>query len=172
MKNVVVVAMLSLSVGLALTSPASAFSLRNKANMNQCLAIPASNVTNGTPMITYHCDGTPNQQWTYSEQNFPVHLRNGANHNKCLTAHGADGDRPLQIWDCGAGPLGGFFGQNWVFESFDSSGTCFYFHSTEWGNEVMGVAGGNQNLKDGGSVILWPLLAGHDDQVWCLGPSS
>jgi len=170
MINMPIGAALGLSVvfvSLAVAAPAEAsYRIRNKVNTNQCLGLPASNVTNGTNIITYQCDGTPNQDWYHKYYNGAWHWKNGANQNKCLTAFYGVGFQ-VTIWDCDTnGSAGQDSYQGWDTE--DGGGGYVYLIPNVLAslNYVAGVAGGNANVKNGGSLYMWERLAGHDDQLW------
>jgi len=69
MKKLIISALALLS-GVALSAPAGAFSLHNRATMgdddpshDQCLAVAAGNQNRGANIITWKCDLTPSQDW-------------------------------------------------------------------------------------------------------------
>jgi galactose oxidase len=70
-----------------------------------CMGVQGGDMTPGTAIITWACDGTPNQHWTldwFSGASNYFLLRNEANPNECLSVFekaqylGA----PLVIWPC------------------------------------------------------------------------
>src|SRR6185369_13523135 len=73
-----------------------------------CMGVARGDVTNGTPIIVWHCNRNTDQTWSAdsvsADGTGPFLLRNGTNQHKCLTVGGMskdDGHR-LVIWDCKA----------------------------------------------------------------------
>jgi hypothetical protein len=138
--------------------------LHNKKNMNQCLGVAAGNMANGTPVITWTCDGSLNQLWYESlDSTWPsFHLMNDANCTKCLsdTANGA------AIADQCA-PNNGLF-----LSRLDAGGGCFFLQFPAWWSNpgapryVLGVDRGI--VRDGQRAVRWfknDTL--NEDQIWC-----
>jgi hypothetical protein len=180
MKRLIIGVGIFLSVSLVGATSTNAFQLRNKVDPNMCLGLAASNVTNGTAIITYHCDGTPNQDWSLSSVETGDRLTTGANPNKCLT-YDSIYQGHVVIWDCDNDPLGGASLQDWTVDSAGVTARlpppenrnipCFYIGEVDSTfHQVMGVAGGPNYVKDGGWTMLWDKLPGaiHEDQLWCI----
>lgn len=87
-----------------------------------CLAVAAGNMTNGTPIVPYPCDGSPNQNWSHADVGWSV-WRNGANHDKCLALAGNSNQQgaKMVIWDCQLTTSG----QLWNFEN---NGRAMWLH--------------------------------------------
>jgi hypothetical protein len=80
----------------------------------ECLGVLGGNMTNGTHVVTWTCNGHADQTWEIIN-GFPgsgfIQLRNSVNTNKCLGVLGAatsDGSN-LVIWDCN-----GSWDQEWA----------------------------------------------------------
>ena len=71
-----------------------------------CLGVAGGNVTNGTPIIVWRCNGNTDQTWTvdFIAQNGrpPFLVRNGTNRNKCLSVanNSRNNGAQMVIWDC------------------------------------------------------------------------
>jgi hypothetical protein len=148
----------------------------DEALPGMCLGVLGGNMANGTPVVTWACNGHPDQQWqitTYggtpgSTSNFTSYtmLRNAQDPSKCLgvlgsaTANGSN----LVIWDCD-----GTTDQNWLFFQEDAYGCYAVQDLTPWPViEVMGVLGGNPS--NGSQAVIWDFLPTHLDQFWCPVP--
>jgi hypothetical protein len=137
------------------------------AQTNLCLGVAAGDVTNGTPIIVWHCNNNTDQTWTADPQSDGSFLmRNGTNRNKCLSVGNMSKSNgaPMEIWDCKTPDQNA--DQRWFFRNSPLS-TCTIFVN-ENSNRVMGVQGGATN--EGAAVIQWDWLA-HPDQQWCSGPA-
>jgi hypothetical protein len=136
-----------------------------------CLGVQAGDVTNGTPIIVWRCNGNADQTWTAESVNAdgsaPFLLRNGANRNKCLSVAGqrTDNGAPLVIWDC---KPSGLRDQRWTFLDGNLNPQCTTIYNDNSVDKVVGVLGGS--LAEGARVVLWRWL-GHLDQEWCQHPA-
>ena len=171
MQKTVTCSVLGLSIvagGLAVTAPASAFELRNLANLNYCLGVAAGNVNPGNPIIVWPCNGYSDQQWhdvDFGHGDFK-HLVNGSSSQRCLGVAGGgfpwDGTK-LVIWNCTQAQ-----DQGWkpVYAGDNFWGKkCYYFANENRPDRVFGVAGGMPS--DGQKVITWPYWPYSADQYWC-----
>jgi hypothetical protein len=136
-----------------------------------CLGVQAGNVTNGTPIIVWDCNGNADQTWTVESVNgdgsAPFLLRNGVNRNKCLSVAGqrTDNGAPLVIWDCK--PFG-WRDQRWILVDGYLAPSCTNIYNENSVSAVIGVQGGS--TQRGARVILWRWL-GHANQEWCGQPA-
>jgi Ricin-type beta-trefoil lectin domain len=137
---------------------------------NFCLGVAAGNVTNGTAIIVWACNGNTDQAWTAESVNpfasGPYLLRNGTNRNKCLSvaAMSKNNGAVLVIWDCKA--VGANSDQLWTFKDGTTSGTTNLVNVNS--GLLMGVQGGS--LSEGATVMQWQDL-GHGDQQWFTTPA-
>jgi len=143
----------------------ASYQLWTNPTTGYCLGVAGGNVTNGTPIIVWQCNGNSDQSWAAGDQlPYPPgaysSYRNGTNANKCLGVannSGANG-AGLVIWDC----LGtSHTDQYWNLQPVGNG--CYVWYNASSG-KVMGVSGGS--LSEGASVIQWDYL-GHPDQQWC-----
>jgi hypothetical protein len=138
----------------------------------ECLGVLGGDMTNGTPVVIWACNGHPDQTWQISAvpgSSGPLQIRNSQNLNKCLGVLGSatsDGSK-LVIWDCN-----GHTDQNWQFmpwtpDSLNAPFGCFNIQNQNAAPKVLGVLGGN--IADGSQTVIWDSLTGitHHDQVWC-----
>jgi ricin-type beta-trefoil lectin protein len=134
-----------------------------------CLGVSRGDVTNGTPIIVWRCNGNSDQTWTVSQivtnANIAFTLRNGTNRNKCLTATGQGNGAAFVISDCK--PLGQNMDQQFTYEDGQLA-PCTIFWSS-YSGKVVGVTG--QSVNEGARVIQWDYLT-HGDQEWCSQPPS
>jgi hypothetical protein len=153
-------------VAKAITSPRTSSSLPTftwqDLNSSKCLGVSGGNMTNGTPIVQFTCNGHPDQQWgviPLNDGNF-YQFRNGANNNKCLGVPGGstNSDVQLVIWDCLSHP-----DQFWTAIQDPNTG-CFVLQNFNSGL-VVGVRGGS--LLNSAAVVQFNFLAGHPDQEWC-----
>lgn len=109
-----------LIVGLAVTAVAVAVpaiaipGIAEAATYNEwqtedglCMGVMGGNTTPGTPVITWACDGTPNQFWGLDPNSGAPNtflLRNEANPGECLSVFESATyiGAPLVIWPCKA----------------------------------------------------------------------
>jgi hypothetical protein len=136
----------------------------------QCLGVLGGNMTNGTPVVTWTCDGNPDQTWEIVN-GFPgsgwVQIQNSQDPNKCLGVLGAatsDGSS-LVIWDCN-----GSWDQLWDFIPWTADNRngpfgCYNIENLNADPKVIGALGGNP--ANGTQAVIWDLLTTHLDQVWC-----
>jgi ricin-type beta-trefoil lectin protein len=93
-------------------SAASPFVTLHTRLVNLCLGVSAGNMTNGTPIISYTCNGHPDQQWEHIDPDEFGYgpWRNMADTNKCLALAGnsTSPGAKMVIWDCDGTP-----GQLW-----------------------------------------------------------
>ena len=147
---------------LVAARPARAQVWKNYNNENFCLGVAAGNVTNGTNLIVWDCDGHPNQSWTtHNVGGNYVELQDSVNTNKCAGLSGGNisWGTPLIIWDClGATDQD----QSWepVFVWQDRNlHNCYYFQNYKVAEqeELVGVFGPEQYTRDGEKVVLQQL---------------
>jgi hypothetical protein len=156
--------------GVAAVKPAHAqtYSVWHNLSTGYCLGVAAGNVTNGTAIIVWPCNGNSDQKWTNIGDALPYPAgtffssRNGTNNNKCLGVAGGSGSNgaALIIWDC--------FGTSHTdqyWEAIPVGNGCYVWYNA-YSNKVMGVQGGS--TSQGASVIQWDYLS-HPDQQWCPG---
>jgi hypothetical protein len=132
-----------------------------------CLGVRAGDVTNGTHIIVWRCNGNSDQTWTVEPlgpgTNGPFFtLRNGTNRNKCLSVAGfsIENNARLVIRDCTPNQT---VDQWWTPIDSPTLAPCTIFKNTRSG-KVMGVRAGS--ITEGAAVVLWTHL-GHGDQEWC-----
>jgi hypothetical protein len=135
-----------------------------------CLGVKGGTPTPGTPLITWHCDGSANQRWTrgYATKGGHVPLINGVGPDRCLVTGNANNGTAATIDSCASS--GSF--NRWlpIYAGTDLSGhECYRFAKNGTQNKVIGVKGGN--IAVGTPIILWDDFAdsfGHPDQLWCV----
>jgi hypothetical protein len=174
MKNVVKCAVLGLSIiagSLGVTSPANAqnqlVNLKGMTDYDQwfCMGVAGGNMSLGTPIILWQCDGHPDQFWDLpyvSGEGWQI-KDNVSGPQECLTVNGnGDGTRAvIEECDTATNEL-----WNQVFAGTDPSGhSCYYFQGVASGR-VLGVSDGV--IQNGTPIILWDYINGDDDQLWCL----
>jgi len=137
-----------------------------------CLGVSAGTPTWGTPLITWYCDGSANQNWSqttkYSatDKGLVVAMKNYVAADRCMHTNSpaADGT-PAVIFTCD-----GILGWKPIYSGTNLEGhECYRFMKEQSATEVLGVAGGNQNM--GTKTILWAdfnSIYGHPDQFWCI----
>jgi hypothetical protein len=169
----------SIAVGcLAMATPASATVFKNFKNEAKCLGVTASNITPGTGLIIWDCDGTPNQNWNAQgfsgsyDQLWDSAAPAPPNSNAQCMALGNNGNtndgQQLVIWNCNAGT----HDQGWqlVFTGTDASGhSCYNLKNekaAEQGHNRVAAVGNNGNMTNGQSVVIWDFV-GSSDQYWC-----
>jgi hypothetical protein len=101
----------------------------------QCLDVQGGGKADGTPVILYHCRGTPNQQWFYSAGQI---VGSGG---KCLDIQGgkADDGARIVMFHCHGGP-----NQQWSFYNSQIVGM---------GGKCLDAEGGR--AADGTAVVLF-----------------
>ena len=142
----------------------------------KCLGVQNGDMTNGTPVVQWTCNGHPDQSWFISTSSSsgvpdgqPTTIRNSTNPSKCLgvTASLTNDGANLVIWDC----LQGDLDQQWVFENVvpPSRGIPFGCWSIENQNalaKVVGISGASKS--DGAQAVIWDNLANtNPDQEFC-----
>ena len=147
-------------------------------NSFKCLGVLGGNMTNGTLVVQWACNGNPDQQWLVDVSGAWTQIRNSQNPNKCLGVNGSgtsDGST-LAIWDCV-----GSADQYWSlhFHSIDSRTECYNIYNfNAWlaslfpvgfppvfpTQKVIGVPGGA--WWDGVQTVLWD-YQNTPDQLWC-----
>ncbi len=134
----------------------------------ECLGVLGGNMTNGTPVVTWTCNGHADQTWVINgvPGQSQTTIRNSQNPNKCLgvlAAATSDGSS-LVIWDCNGKP-----DQEWGLIPYNNQRNgpfgCFTIQNFNASSKVMGVLGGNPT--DGAQAVLWDPIMGHLDQAWC-----
>jgi hypothetical protein len=141
----------------------------------KCLGVRAADMTNGTPIVQWQCDGTPNQSWEIETvQNFMIpggnwtQIRNSQDPSKCLGVQAAatnDGAN-LVIWDCNSS-----WDQQWTFVQ-DVAPTrgipsgCFNIENANAFPKVIGIFAASG--ADGAQAVIWDNLGStHPDQTFC-----
>ena len=93
-------------------SAAAPFVTLHTRQVNLCLGVAAGNMANGTPIISYTCNGHIDQQWEHINPDSFGYApwRNMTDTNKCLALAGNSTSRGARmvIWDCDGTP-----GQLW-----------------------------------------------------------
>lgn len=139
----------------------------------KCLGVQGGNMTNGTPVMQWTCNGHPDQQWlitTSSPFGVPdgqvTTLRNFENPFKCLgvTSSATNDGANLVIWDCN-----GNSDQNWIFQNVFpvSRGVpfgCWNIENQNAAPKVLGIRDASQS--DGAQAVIWDNI-GHPDQEFC-----
>jgi galactose oxidase len=143
-----------------------------------CLGVYGGNMTNGTPVVQWPCNGNPDQTWEIQTVNGPpmndgytltwTQVVNYQDPSKCLgVLGGAIGDgAPLVIWDCN-----GHTDQRWLFSVMltPTPGVpdgCYSVTDRNTWTKVVGVFGAS--TAPGAQVVLWDgFTPPHPDQVWC-----
>jgi uncharacterized membrane protein len=127
----------------------------------RCLGVSGGQMTNGTRIVLYDCDGTANQLWSEVPRNnghfYEIH--NGANPHKCLAVSGGSLDRGvnLVIWDCVSSA-----DQRWSVSTFPNGR----------GNVLENLKSGmfvsllHASIANGTRVVQWPAPPYNDDQFW------
>ena len=140
--------------------------------LKECLGVLGGSMTDGTPVVTWACNGHPDQKWEIDGAPGvrQTQIRNGKDPNMCLgvLAAATTNGSSLVIWDCNGSP-----DQEWSMStSFDFSlingpDGCFVVHNGNASTKVMGALGGNPG--DGTQAVIWDDLtaSGHFDQAWC-----
>jgi hypothetical protein len=178
MQNVLTKAALGLSIiagSVALARPASAtntfYEWQNHKNTNFCLGVAAGNVTNGTHLIVWQCNGNSDQAWSEdlsdelsfgSESYFS--FRDGTNYNKCLGVPAGSHNQGvgLVIWDC-VTPRSSHPDQFWA-PLIDYTTGCYKFLNANSGMYM--AVGNNGDVENGTQVVQWPSTP-TADQEWC-----
>lgn len=136
---------------------------------SQCLGVQGGNMTNGTHIVSWTCNGHPDQTWeiTGAPGNNISTIRNSQDTSKCLgvQASATGNGSILVIWDCN-----GHTDQNWIFQPWTADNRngpfgCFNIENQNAAPKVLGIQGGSP--ADGAQAVIWDLLTGHHDQVWC-----
>jgi hypothetical protein len=132
-----------------------------------CLGVTGGRMVDGTPVIVWPCNGSPDQEWITVSGGAPnetwSRMENFADPKKCLSVAGAssyDGAR-LIIRPCWVSA--DLHAQAFDFYRGELPGAGFYTFGA-WLWECVGVAGGSYTT--GASVIQWPCLPTHGDQEW------
>jgi hypothetical protein len=142
----------------------------------KCLGVLAGNMTNGTPVVQWACNGSSDQSWVIQTgsqfgvpDGQPTTIRNSKNLNKCLgvLASATNDGANLVIWDCNSNSLD----QQWVFENVvaPSRGIPFGCWSIENQNalaKVVGILAGSKS--DGAQAVIWDNIGpASPDQEFC-----
>jgi hypothetical protein len=138
----------------------------------ECLGVQGGDMTNGTPIVIWTCNGHPDQTWDIvggSGGSGFVQLRNSQNTNKCLgvqAAATANGSK-LVIWDCNASSDQEWAFVPWMADNRNGPFGCFNIRNLNASPKVIGVPNGS--TTDGTQAVIWDQLSGltHHDQVWC-----
>jgi Ricin-type beta-trefoil lectin domain len=90
------------TLGLALAAKTASAQGTEFKVLNKCMDVPSWNVTNGTKIDLWTCNGGTNQQWIWQNDGT---IRPVFNTNKCLDLPSwqtSDGTQ-IEIWDCNGG---------------------------------------------------------------------
>lgn len=142
----------------------------------KCLGVRNGDMTNGTPVVQWTCNGHPDQSWFITTSSpfgvpdgQPTTIRNSVNPSKCLgvTSSATNDGANLVIWDCN-----GNLDQSWVFENVFpvSRGVPFGCWTIENQNALPLVIGiQNASQSDGAQAVIWDNIenTGHTDQEFC-----
>lgn len=157
---------------------ASTFRLHNYQT-GLCLGVAAENPTYGTAIITWSCDGSPNQNWsavqkTQGDTSY-YQLKTAIAAEHCMDAQGNTNGTQVKSNPCttlggGGGTPGTVQLPGWklLYAGTDFSGHECYRFQHQGGVLVLGVSGGNTNR--GANTILWTdynNTYSHPDQFWC-----
>lgn len=147
---------------------------RNADSAAGCLGVLGGDMTNGTPVVQWPCNGHPDQTWQIHTANGSpggplwTEIQSAHDPGKCLGVLGSatsDGSS-LVIWDCN-----GSTDQLWQFQFSNSpirgipTSGCFNIVNFNAAPKVMGVLGGS--TTPGAPAVLWDFLPAHADQYWC-----
>jgi hypothetical protein len=137
----------------------------------ECLGVVNGNMTNGTHVVSWTCNGHPDQTWEISGSpgGNTTTIRNSQNTSKCLGVQGSatsDGSI-LVIWDCNGNTDQNWTFQPWMADNRNGPFGCFTIQNQNAAPKVLGILGGNPT--DGAQAVIWDRLTGlgHHDQVWC-----
>lgn len=168
----------ALSLGALITQPAKADGPAKtwiSQGAGKCLGVLGGNMTNGTAVVQWTCNGNPDQKWVITTSSStgvpdgqPTTIRNSQNQSKCLgvNASATNDGAKLVIWDCN-----GSLDQQWVFENVvaPSSGNQFGCWSIENQNalaKVVGILAGSKS--DGAQAVIWDNIGpAAPDQEFC-----
>jgi len=129
--------------GLAVAMPADASSARtfktwvNSSN-GLCMGVSGGNMNNGTPVISWTCNGNADQYWEYQGGPGPgfYPFRNLANQNKCLSLLRNQWDGTLNTGDLVISDCDGSAEQTWQW-TLTASGAS-QVHNGIGGNPLWG----------------------------------
>jgi hypothetical protein len=131
-----------------------------KAELRSCLGVLRGNMTNGTPVVLWECNGHVDQQWSVvpREGSLYYEFRNKRNPNKCLGVSGRSLERGtrLVIWDCH-----GTNDQRWRVEPVpDANGYRIRNLNSQ---QFVSVLHGS--TADGAHIVQWH-WQNNEDQYW------
>ena len=144
-----------------------------------CLGVAAENPAYGTPLITWSCDGSPNQNWTAvlkTGDTSYYQLKTAIAAEHCMDAAANTNGTQVKTNNCttlggGSNPNPGTLqlpGWKLLYAGNDFAGHECYRLQHQGGVLVAGVSGGNTNR--GANIILWSdynNTFSHPDQFWC-----
>jgi len=126
-----------------------------------CLGVLGGNMTNGTPIVQWPCNGNPDQTWETQTINGgpgdPIwtQIVDSQDTSKCLGVAGegtADGSN-LVIWDCNGNPDQLWFFQQAVPRSRGIPFGCYNIVNFNAAPKVIGVQGAS--TAPGAQTVLW-----------------
>ena len=166
---------LTLLTGMTANASTSFLGYWVNNSAGKCLGVLAANMTNGTPVVQWGCDGTPNQDWIIATPNgFPgndiqTQIRNAQNSTKCLGVFNSEtGDGAnLVIWDCNGSADQEWFLQQVVAPGGSNPDGCYTIANVNAFPKVLGIF--DANPANGAQAVIWDNL-GHPDQIWCPSP--
>jgi hypothetical protein len=140
-----------------------------------CLGVQGGNMTNGTPIVQWPCNGNPDQTWEITtisgSPGDPIwtQIQDFQDPSKCLGVLGsATGDGSnLVIWDCNGNADQTWFFQQDVPRSRGIPFGCFNIVNFNAAPKVIGIQGAS--TAAGAQAVLWDLEPTHPDQTWCVG---
>lgn len=128
---------------------APAGSITSVQNSSKCVDVVGQNKAPGTPLVTYACNGGPNQIFTYNSATQELRAYNGTMCVDASSGYGRDGD-PIIIWQCI-----GEANQKWQFTSAKEikgiNGKC------------IDISGGKANDK---AALILKTCSGATSQKW------
>jgi hypothetical protein len=168
------------SVGESSQALTSSAAFINLADQNQCLAVAAGTNKDGQQVISWRCEDSPSQAWTFDgDPLVGAQLRSGVGADKCLGVR--EMGRFKSFGSFANGDLGVLRvcsttnsddSLKWKkvpmpMYSLGSGSECFRLMPVRDPRRVLGVLGGKP--KDGEKAGIWDDFLGtsHLDQVWC-----
>lgn len=139
----------------------------------ECLGVLGGNMTNGTPIVTWTCNGHPDQTWEIQVVNGspggPIwtQIVDSQDPSKCLgvlSSATTDGSQ-LVIWDCNGNADQYWTFVPWPVDNRNGPFGCYNIVNFNADPKVLGVLGGTPS--DGAQTVIWDLETTHLDQVWC-----
>lgn len=173
---------------VAMATPANAqvptYQFKNYKNENYCLGVSGAHTTPGTHLVTWQCDNSSNQNWSFGDDESETFLllyteeapSPPSSSSRCAVPHNdsTTNNTQIEIQECSTTDEA----QDWYpyFATYDSDGaSCYWLQNysaeeTSGALQVLGVASGN--VANGSNVVIYNEYtypyAYHADQIWCL----